>query len=180
MRLSRYLSVGGLVLLMTAVLVTPYGWAQEKPAAAPAPQASPAAIQVPQGTTDGITAIMTRRSIRDYTQHPVPDELIHILVQAGMVAPSAFNERYPGVLVINDRKILDAIYKLNTKSLQIKKATVAIVICGNQEHEKNKGQGMWQARRLLRGGEYPHRGQRRRPGQWCGRRFILSRKRWRR
>ncbi len=144
MRLSRYLSVGGLGLLMTAVLATPYGWTQEKPAAAPATQASPPAIQVPQGTRDAITAIMTRRSILDYTEHPVPDELIHILVQAGMVAPSAFNERSQEFIVINDRKILDAIYKLNTKSLQIKKATVAIVICGNQAHEKNKGQGMWQ------------------------------------
>jgi nitroreductase len=144
MQLSRYLSVGGLVLLMTAVLVTPYGWAQEKPAAAPAPQASPPAIQVPQGTLDAITAIMTRRSIRDYTQHPVPDELIHTLVEAGMAAPSAFNERSQEFIVINDRKILDAIFNLNPKSLQIKKATVAIVICGNQGKEKFRGQGYWQ------------------------------------
>ena len=86
---------------------------------------------------------MTRRSIRDYTQHPVPDELIHVLVEAGMAAPSAFNERSQEFIVINDRKILDAIYNLNPKSLQIKKATVAIVICGNQEHEKSsRGRGI--------------------------------------
>ncbi len=36
---------------------------------------------------------MTRRSIHDYTKHPVPEELIKILVEAGMCAPSAFNER---------------------------------------------------------------------------------------
>ena len=144
MRLSRYTFICGLVLLMTAALVTPYGWAQEKPAAAPAPQASPPAVQVPQGTLDAITAIMTRRSIRDYTQHPVPDELIRVLVEAGMAAPSAFNERSQEFIVVNDRKILDAIYNLNPKSLQIKKATVAIVICGNQEKEKFKGQGYWQ------------------------------------
>ncbi len=93
---------------------------------------------------DAITAIMTRRSIRDYTQHPVPDELIRVLVEAGMAAPSAFNERSQEFIVVNDRKILDAIFNLNPKSLQVKKATVAIVICGNEEHQKFKGQGYWQ------------------------------------
>jgi nitroreductase len=101
-------------------------------------------VTPPKGTLDAITAIMTRHSIREYTQHPVPEDLIKILVEAGMCAPSAFNERSQEFIVINDRKILEAIYNLNPKALQIKRASVAIMVCGNQDKEKFKGQGYWQ------------------------------------
>jgi nitroreductase len=149
MQLSSGLAGFGLIGLVMVVfllqpLVTPPGWAQEKPASGAAPQGNTAEVQVPKGTLDAVTAIMTRRSIRDYSPHPVPAELIRILVEAGMCAPSAFNERSQDFIVINDRKILDAIFNLNTKALQIKKATVAIMICGNQGREKFKGQGYWQ------------------------------------
>ena len=113
-------------------------WAQEKIAGA-APE-----IKVPKGTPDAITAILTRRSIRDYTPHPVPDELIKLLLAAGITAPSAFNEQSTEFVVVNDRKILDEIAKFEAKRFQLKKATVAIVVCGNQAKEKNKGQGYWQ------------------------------------
>ena len=137
----------GLVCLVIAIFLLqpvaiPSCRAQEKTAAAA--QGSAVDVAVPQGTMDAVTAIMTRRSIRDYTQHPVPEDLIKILVEAGMCAPSAFNERSQEFIVINDRKILDAIYNLNPKALQIKRASVAIMVCGNQDKEKFKGQGYWQ------------------------------------
>ena len=101
-------------------------------------------LKVPSGTLDTITAIMSRRSIRDYTSHPVPEDLVRLLVEAGMCAPSALNERSSEFIVINDRKVLDEIFQLNTKALQIKKATVAIMICGNTAKEKFPGKGYWQ------------------------------------
>ena len=70
--------------------------------------------------------------------------MIKLLLEAGQAAPSAFNERSTEFVVINDPKILDEIYKLNPKSKQVKKATVAILVCGNQQWEKYKGQGWWQ------------------------------------
>ena len=134
-------SIGVFGLLFIALMAQPglmpaRSWAQAK---APAGE-----IKVPSGTLDAVTAILTRRSIRDYTPHPVPEELIKLLVEAGMSAPSAFNERSTEFVVINDRKVLDEIAKINPKSLQLKKATVIIVVCGNQAKEKNKGQGYWQ------------------------------------
>ena len=136
-------ALGLIGLVMTLCLIqpvsAPFSWAQGKGA-----QGSTVDVPVPKGTLDAITAIMTRRSIRDYTKHPVPEELIKILVEAGMCSPSAFNERSQEFIVINDRKILDAIFKLNPKALQIKRASVAIMVCGNQEREKFKGQGYWQ------------------------------------
>ncbi len=145
MRTYQWLKVIGLIALGAAVIVLQpaLGITEEKPAAA-APQAAPLEIKVPQGALDAITAIMTRRSIRDYSPRPVPEDLIKLLVEAGMAAPSAFNERSQEFIVIDDRKVLDAIFNLNTKALQIKKAPVAIMICGNQEKEKFKGQGYWQ------------------------------------
>jgi nitroreductase len=149
MQLTQCLKTSGLIFLVVAFclaqpLFTPSAWAEEKPAAAAATPSNPGAITVPKGTLDAITAIMTRRSIRDYSPHPVPEELIRILVEAGMSAPSAFNERTQEFIVINDRKVLDAIFNLNPKALQLKKASVAIMICGNQEKEKFKGEGYWQ------------------------------------
>jgi nitroreductase len=145
MGIYQWVRVIGLLTLGTAVIVwqPALGIPEEKPAAA-APQAAPLEIKVPQGTLDAITAIMTRRSIRDYSPRPVPEELIKLLVEAGMAAPSAFNERSQEFIVIDDRKILEAMYNLNTKALQIKKAPVAIMICGNQEREKFRDKGYWQ------------------------------------
>jgi nitroreductase len=147
--LKLWQTVIGIGLVLIAVLapvglMDRPGSAQEKPAAVtPPPPSPPAEIKVPAGTMDTITAILSRRSIRDYTTHPVPEDLVKLLVEAGMCAPSAFNERSSEFIVINDRKVLDDIFQLNTKSLQIKKASVAIVICGNQAKEKFPGKGYW-------------------------------------
>ena len=134
----------GLIVLMVPPLVTnPCSWADDQPAVSPVPQGAPAEIKVPPGTPDAITAILTRRSIRDYTSHPVPDEMIRLLLEAGMSAPSAMDERSTEFIVINDRHILDEIQKFNTKRLQLKKASVAIMVCGNQAKEKKPGLGFW-------------------------------------
>ncbi len=144
-----YACLGILALALLALMAQPFltncgGWAQGKaPEGAPAPGPR-AEIKVPSGTLDAITAILTRRSIRDYTPHPVPEEMVKLLLEAGMSAPSAMDERSTEFIVINDRKILDEIHKFNPKRLQLKKATVAILVCGNQAKEKNKGQGFWQ------------------------------------
>ncbi len=127
--------------LMGTVLWSGTGYTQEKPTAATKPEE---AVKVPSGTLDAVTAIMTRRSIRDFTNHPVSEDLIRLLVEAGMCAPSAFNQRSSEFIVISERKILDDIFQLNTKALQIKKAQVAILICGNTTKEKFPGQGYWQ------------------------------------
>ena len=139
------IGLGLLALMWQHGLTTPRSWAEEKPAAGAAAQGAPLEIKVPAGTPDAITAILTRRSIRDYTPHPVPEETIKLLLEAGLSAPSAFDERSTEFVVINDRKILDEIHNFNPepKSFQLKKATVAILVCGNQAKERNKGQGFW-------------------------------------
>jgi nitroreductase len=130
------------MVVLVGVISLP-GWAKEKPAVETTPGALED-LKVPSGTLDTITAIMTRRSIRDYTSHPVPEDLVKLLVEAGMCAPSAFNERSSEFIVINDRKVLDEIFNIIAKAKQIKRATMAIMICGNTGKEKFPGQGFWQ------------------------------------
>lgn len=139
-RSLRRLGILGLaiaVFILQPLVLDSQGWGQaQTPAAAPE-------FQVPKGTLDALTAILTRRSIRDYTPHPVPGELIKLLLEAGMAAPSAMDERSTEFVVINNRQILDEIHKFNTRRLQLKKTGVAILVCGNQAKEKIKGRGYW-------------------------------------
>ena len=101
----------------------------------------------------------------------MPEELIKLLLEAARRAPSAFNERSTEFVVINDRKILDEIYKFNPKRTQVKKATVAILVCGNQARRsiKVRGIGSWM-------GRWPRRTSSSRPTPWAwgrsGPRFI--------
>ena len=96
------IGLGLLALVMQPIVTNPWSWADDQPVVSAAPQGVPAEIKVPAGTPDAITAILTRRSIRDYTPHPVPEEMIRLLLEAGMSAPSALDERSTEFIVINE------------------------------------------------------------------------------
>lgn len=83
--------------------------------------------------------ILTRRSIRRYTDEKISDELIKKLLVAGMSAPSAGNQQDWHFVVITDREILDEIPKFHPYSQMLKQASVAILVCGNIEVESHRG-----------------------------------------
>lgn len=56
---------------------------------------------------DLMHAIYDRRSVRDYLPAPVSSELIHILLDAAMQAPSALHEEPRAFVVIQDKTIMD-------------------------------------------------------------------------
>ena len=84
-------------------------------------------------------AILTRRSIRQYTAQPVPDEVITDLLRAAMSAPSAGNQQAWQFVVVDDRQILDEIPTIHPYSQMLKQAPVAILVCGDRALETNKG-----------------------------------------
>jgi len=88
---------------------------------------------------DSLKAIFTRRSIRKYTNEPVPDQIIMELLAAAMAAPSAGNEQPWHFIVINDRQILNEIPKFHPYSQMLKEASVAILVCGDVMLEKYTG-----------------------------------------
>ena len=88
---------------------------------------------------DTLDAILTRRSIRKYTDQAVPDELVSRLLQAAMAAPSAGNEQAWQFIVIRDRALLDAVPKFHPYAAMLKYASVAVLVCGDLTREKFKG-----------------------------------------
>jgi len=82
--------------------------------------------------------LLTRRSIRKYTKEPVSDEVIKMLLEVAMAAPSAGNQQPWHFIVIRDRAILDEIPKLHPYAQMVKEAPVAIVVCGDERSVKYK------------------------------------------
>jgi len=88
---------------------------------------------------DTLTAIFTRRSIRQYTNQPVSDATIKILLQAGMAAPSAKNTQSWEFVVIRDKKTLAQIPAFHPFAKHIPSAQAAIVVCGNTKLQAAPG-----------------------------------------
>lgn len=88
---------------------------------------------------DVIEAILSRRSIREYTDRQVPDAAIQVLLEAAMNAPSAGNEQPWHFVVIKDRDVLDEIPKFHPYSAMLQTASLAILVCGDERLEKHKG-----------------------------------------
>jgi len=88
---------------------------------------------------DAMDAILSRRSIRRYTEQPVSDETIKELLEAAMSAPSAGNEQPWHFLVIRERQILNEIPKYHQYSQMLRDAPVAIMVCGDERLQKYEG-----------------------------------------
>jgi nitroreductase len=88
---------------------------------------------------DTLDAIRTRRSIRSFLDKPVPDAIIHTLLEAAMQAPSAGNEQAWQFVVIEDRQIALQIPRFHPHAEMLKTAPLAIVICGDLSRQKYPG-----------------------------------------
>lgn len=94
------------------------------------------AAATPQGGSDATAAvienIMTRTSIRQFTDRPISKDTLDILVKAGMAAPSAVNKQPWAFVVITEKEVLDSLREVHPYS-NLKTATAAIVVCGNMD-----------------------------------------------
>lgn len=79
---------------------------------------------------DGLTTILTRRSIRKYAPQSVPQDAVHQLLEAAMAAPSASNAQPWHFVVVSDRRQLDALAAVLTNGQMLRQAPLAIVVCG--------------------------------------------------
>jgi nitroreductase len=85
---------------------------------------------------DAIEAILTRRSIRQYTGQAVPEETVNQLLRAAMHAPSARNTRSWHFVVITDRRKLDAVPTFHPYAAMVKLAPLGIMVCGDERLEE--------------------------------------------
>ncbi len=88
---------------------------------------------------DALSAIFTRRSIRSYSNQPVSDETVKLLLKAAMAAPTAKNTQSYEFIVIRDKKTLQQIPNFHPFSKHVPNAQVAIVVCGNTKLQAAPG-----------------------------------------
>ncbi len=89
--------------------------------------------QAPSLTTAqqaAIDNIMTRTSIRSWEDKAVPDELVDILLRAGMAAPTAVNRQPWHFVVLDQRDDIDRLANGRGGGM-VRKAPLAIVVCGD-------------------------------------------------
>lgn len=91
-----------------------------------------------------IDNIMTRTSVRSYTDQPVPQEMVDIMLQAAMAAPTAMNDQPWEFVVVNDRATLDALADGLKYAKMLRQAPLAIVVCGHTHWMKSAG-AVWTA-----------------------------------
>ena len=91
-----------------------------------------------------IETIMTRTSIRSFTDQPVANETVETLLRAGMAAPTAVNAQPWHFVVVNERAKLDELAGTNRHGDMLRQAPLAIVVCGNMEKAmQGPGQAFW-------------------------------------
>lgn len=88
-------------------------------------------------------AILKRRSIRQYTNQTIPGELITELLEAGMCAPSAGNERPWHFIVITEHSLLNGITEFHEYAQMLKQAPAAIIVCADLKSNKYPAANFW-------------------------------------
>ena len=91
-----------------------------------------------------LETIMTRTSIRSYTDRAVAADTIELLLRAGMAAPTAVNAQPWHFVVVNDRAKLDELGGTSRRGDMLRQAPLAIVVCGNLEKAmQGPAQAFW-------------------------------------
>ena len=89
------------------------------------------------GRMDVIEAIKTRRSIRSFSDKPVPRELIEEIIETGRAAPSAGNRQARDFFVITDTGTKQKIVEAALGQDFIARAPYVVVVCANEERIAN-------------------------------------------
>ena len=88
------------------------------------------AVNAEQAVLDNIA---TRTSIRNYEARKVEKEKIEKILRAAMAAPTAMNKQPWHFVVVDKRDVLDALAEVNPYAKMLKKAPLAIVVCGDTD-----------------------------------------------
>ena len=78
-------------------------------------------------------AILTRRSIRKYTDKKISEDSISTMLQAAMYAPSAMNQQPWHFIVVDDAGILKKLSKIHPYGKMLSDASHGILVCGDEK-----------------------------------------------
>jgi nitroreductase len=88
---------------------------------------------------EALKAIMTRRSIRRFSETPVADGEIETILRAAMAAPSAGNQQSWRFVVVTERERLERLAATSPFAGPLAQAPLAIVVCGETTGERHPG-----------------------------------------
>ena len=88
--------------------------------------------------------IMTRTSIRNYTDQTISADTIETLLRAGMAAPTAVNKQPWHFVAVTDKEKLTGLATANPNAGMAAKAPLAIVVCGDMKKTlEGGGRAFW-------------------------------------
>ena len=91
------------------------------------------AVNSSENTTEAVIQnIMTRTSVRKFTDRAIASDTLEQLVKCGMAAPTAVNKQPWAFVVVTDRVVLDSLENVHPWA-NLKTATAAIIVCGDYE-----------------------------------------------
>ena len=93
---------------------------------------------------DTFQAIMTRRSVRKYTDRPISDEDLKTILHAGMAGPSCVNARDWHFIAVRDKEVLAQMAAANGRAADpLKGAAAGILICGDLDRAFKPAPDNW-------------------------------------
>jgi len=78
-----------------------------------------------------LKSIFARRSIRRYTDKPLPDAIVNDLLEAAMAAPSACAKDPWHFIIVRDTTVLNRIADGLPNGRMLREAQVGVVVCGD-------------------------------------------------
>ncbi len=93
---------------------------------------------------DALENILTRRSIRNYTDRHISDEYLTTILKAGMSGPTCANARQWTFIVVRNKEMLEKMAAANGRSADpLKKADLGILVCGDLERVFKPAPDYW-------------------------------------
>jgi nitroreductase len=77
---------------------------------------------------DTFLAIVSKREVREYTDEPLPDDVLTRILEAGRATGSAKNRQNWSFLVIRNRDVLDRVAETCSSPANLHKCNVAVAI----------------------------------------------------
>lgn len=94
----------------------------------------------PQATSEVVMQnILSRKSVRSYTEQPVTSAQLDTLVRAAMAAPTGRDMRPWKFIVVDDKEAMKALAEKLPYAKMLKEAAAAIVVCGDLSVKDDEG-----------------------------------------
>lgn len=81
-----------------------------------------------------IDCIMTRASVRNFSDQQVSDSIVNKILRAGMAAPTAANQQPWHFVVVNEQKLKDSITAAFEYTKMVEHCSFAVVVCGDMDN----------------------------------------------